>query len=91
VKKFMGEKVEATTPALDGGRLRACSTCGFLRPIARKNPDSRALLEPARKNFGVCNAKIPDSEQALKNLEFPAGTDQEIQAARRAYRKEYGF
>jgi hypothetical protein len=29
-------------------RLRACSNCGFLRSIDRKNPDFRALLEPAR-------------------------------------------
>jgi hypothetical protein len=65
-EKIYGKKVEATTTALDGGRLRACSNCGFLRPIDRKNPDSRALLEPARKNFGVCNAKIPDFEQALR-------------------------
>jgi hypothetical protein len=28
--------------------LRACSTCGFLPSIDCKNPDFRALLEPAR-------------------------------------------
>jgi hypothetical protein len=28
--------------------LRACLNCRFLRSIDRKNPDFRALLEPAR-------------------------------------------
>jgi hypothetical protein len=45
--------------------LRACSNGGFLRPIDRKNPEFRLFLEPARSNFGVCNAKIQDFKQAL--------------------------
>jgi hypothetical protein len=40
-----------------------------LRSVDRKNPDFWALFEPARKNFGVCNAKITDFEQALKAQE----------------------
>jgi probable selenium-dependent hydroxylase accessory protein YqeC len=36
-----------------------------LRPIDRKNPDFRLFLEPARSNFGVCNAKNQDFNQAL--------------------------
>jgi hypothetical protein len=33
---------------LSTNTLRACSNCGFLRSINRKNPDFRALFEPAR-------------------------------------------
>jgi hypothetical protein len=51
--------------------LRACSRCGFLRPIDRKDPDFRLFWEPARENFDVCNAKIPEFEQALK-IDFRA-------------------
>jgi hypothetical protein len=64
------DKLNTHTPSWLYETVRACSNCGFLRSIDRKNPDFRALrtfgsMEPARENFGVCNAKIPDFEQAL--------------------------
>jgi succinate dehydrogenase / fumarate reductase flavoprotein subunit len=40
VSDFLAERVLAS--------LRACSRCGFLRSIDRKNPDFRLFLEPAR-------------------------------------------
>jgi antitoxin (DNA-binding transcriptional repressor) of toxin-antitoxin stability system len=67
-----GKPVALLTPLSDSNfentlaSIRACLRCGFLRSIDRKNPDFRLFLEPARYNFGVCNAKIRDLKQALR-------------------------
>jgi hypothetical protein len=54
--------------------LRACSNCGFLRSIDRKNPDFRALsLYQGRRRFGMEKADKPVGRKQFQNFSFETG------------------